>query len=132
MEYPNTQGVYAGELNSYALIQGCDRHVCISAKLHGNLVRVGLGWTGRRATSIRILREKFKQKLKSGEMNPNEEESSINATRFVTIGSVFPKQRENVSTMAVKKIAEAGKKAVDSAVDAVKKHKDKAKISPDS
>ncbi|KAL2456208.1 GA-binding protein subunit beta-2 like [Abeliophyllum distichum] len=55
--------------------------------------------------------------------------SSSNATKSGKNGSVFPKEKEHVSTKVGKKIAETGKKVVESAVDAVKKHNGKGKIS---
>ncbi|KAL0343576.1 UNVERIFIED_CONTAM: hypothetical protein Sangu_1245000 [Sesamum angustifolium] len=42
-------------------------------------------------------------------------------------GCVIPKEREHVSTMVGKKIAEVGEKAVKSAVNAVKNHNNKGK-----
>ncbi|CAA2997220.1 Hypothetical predicted protein [Olea europaea subsp. europaea] len=65
-------------------------------------------------------------------MNPNEEKSSISATKFVKIGSVFPTKRERVLTLVGRKIVKAGKKAVKSVFDAVKKHKDKRKTAVDA
>ncbi|KAL2467786.1 O-acyltransferase [Forsythia ovata] len=67
------------------------------------------------------------------EMNSNRGEGgSSSATRSGKNGSVFPKEKEHVSTMVGKKIAEVAKKAVESAIDAVNKHNKKGKISPDN
>ncbi|KZV17363.1 hypothetical protein F511_22038 [Dorcoceras hygrometricum] len=61
-------------------------------------------------------------------MNPNNGEGSRYGSGKQ--GSVFPKQKENVSTKVVKKLAEYGGTAVKSAGDAVKTYKDKSKINP--
>ncbi|PIN16491.1 hypothetical protein CDL12_10857 [Handroanthus impetiginosus] len=62
----------------------------------------------------------------SAKMDSNNVESSS----YEKKGSVLPKDREHVSTMVGKKIAEVGGKAVKSAVNAVKKHNDKGKVNP--
>ncbi|CAA2969673.1 Hypothetical predicted protein [Olea europaea subsp. europaea] len=58
--------------------------------------------------------------------------SSNSAPRSGKNGSIIPKGKEHVSTMMGKKIADAGKKVVESAAGAVKKHNNKGKISPDN
>lgn len=66
------------------------------------------------------------------EMKPYKEENSSNVTRSGNNGSVFPKEKEHVSTMVGKKIAESCEKVVESVVDAVKKRKNKGKPSPEN
>lgn len=45
-------------------------------------------------------------------------------------GSVVPKEKQHVSTMVGKKIAEMGEKAAKSAANAVKNHNNKGKVNP--